>query len=111
MHNRLEGRSGDCLEVGPVLPSWLLIPEGEYRVVSREAKVLNVFKERRLELVCEVQGGPFDGTLLPWYCRLPPRGGRPPRSSHFNRALLMVNGRPLGRGERPSLESLVGKMF
>src|SRR6266852_5430675 len=102
--------TGD-LEVGPLPTPWPLILEGEYCAVSVDATALTVFKRRVLQVVFEIHGGQFDGTQMPWYASLPPRGGRPPRSSYFYRAWLMVMGRDLKRGERANAEVLVGKMF
>ena len=113
-YDKPEGRpprtSGD-LEIGSLPAPWPLIPEADYVAVSVDYGVLCIYKRRSLELVFELHGGPFDGTRLPWYCPLPPRGGRPPRSSHFYRAWLMVTGHSLKRGERASAGVLVGKMF
>ncbi len=105
-HDKLAG-----LEVGPLPVPWPLIHGGDYIAVSVDLKVLQVFRRRSLELVFELQGGRFDGVRLPWYCPLPPKGGRPCRSSYFYRAWLMVMGHDLKRGERASAEFLVGKMF
>lgn len=88
-----------------------LIPEGEYVAVSQRAEILNIYKRRTLHVEFEIHGGKYDGSCLPWYCPVPRKGGRPSRSSHFYRAWVMIHGRELRRGERPSINAFVGKMF
>ena len=108
---QLRGKPSADLELGPLPAPGPLIPEGEYCAVSVSASVLTVFKSRRLKLVFQIHGGKFDETRLPWYCKLPPKGGRPSQSSHFFRAWLLIMGRDLRRGERPSIDVLIAKMF
>lgn len=99
------------LELGPLPAPLPLIPQGEYVAISRNAEVLVMFKRRLLGVGFEIHGGPYDGTRLPWYCPLPKKGRRPSQSSYFLRAWQMVKGRDLHRGERPSKDDFVGKMF
>lgn len=99
------------LELGPLPVPLPLIPEGEYTAISRGSEILLMFRRRVLQIEFEIHGGAHDGTKLPWYCPLPEKGRRPPRSSYFFRAWQMVHGRAPYRGERPSTTDLVGKMF
>lgn len=106
-----EQATGQDLGLGPLPTPIPLIPEGEYQAISRQAKILNGFKRRTLQVDFEIVGGRYDRTRLPWYCPLPAKGQRPPRSSYFFRAWVMIHGRDLRRGERPSTHHFEGKMF
>lgn len=109
--HRIEEVADQDLGIGPLPKPWPLIPAGEYQAISRHAKVLTMYRRRVLQVEFEILGGPYDGTCLPWYCPLPPKGRRPSRSSHFYRAWVMIHARELSRSERPSTKHFEGKMF
>jgi len=99
------------LRVGPLPPPRPLVPEGDYTIVTRAMRVLEIFKSRRLELECEICEGEHARKRLPWYCALPPVGRRPSRSSYFYRGYLLIRGNGLQRGERASAAVFVGKIL